>query len=343
MRAHVLGFVVAALAAPVVVHAQGLQPWVLQNRAYFNPLAADPRAAEVSALAIGFGDASPFAVKTGRRMQWDISLGKEIPVFGLEQRGCGGAVRELGAGCWGIGLWLPVSFHMAMDFKDESSPVMNTDYRFGAMVKVQRGLSAATRVGVRLHAGHESTHLGDEYVIHAQQKYGAAFERVNVSYEAADLGVSLETASRSREHRFALRAGWQQLVNGKAGYYSPKLLGSDTATLTKSERNHEPYVGFEWRQDEGEESPLRLHVGNWWVYASQDVRWKTVYDFHRTSSSDRSKASFNTILGLARPATFNQKGAAELFFRFYRGVNPNGQFRSQPTFTLIGVGVRVPV
>jgi hypothetical protein len=32
-----------------------------------------------------------------------------------------------------------------------------------------------------------------------------------------------------------------------------------------------------------------------------------------------------------------------VFFRVYHGVNPHGQFRNQPNFTLIGVGIHVPV
>lgn len=40
----------------------------------------------------------------------------------------------------GLGVWLPIAFHMAEDFKDESNPIVDTDYRFGVMLKSQIGL-----------------------------------------------------------------------------------------------------------------------------------------------------------------------------------------------------------
>lgn len=32
---------------------------------------------------------------------------------------------------------MPISFHMVEDFKDDSSPIINTDYRFSGMIKTQ--------------------------------------------------------------------------------------------------------------------------------------------------------------------------------------------------------------
>jgi hypothetical protein len=36
-----------------------------------------------------------------------------------------------------------------------------------------------------------------------------------------------------------------------------------------------------------------------------------------------------------------ERGAADLYLRFYYGVNPKGQFRSQRDYRLIGLGLRV--
>ncbi len=87
------------------------------------------------------------------------------------------------AGSQGFGLWVDVSFHMIEDMgKDPSNPIINTDYRFSlAKLKyyrvvsvsppttganpVRRWKSFAVRADL-YH--HESTHLGDEFVINGQ-------------------------------------------------------------------------------------------------------------------------------------------------------------------------------
>lgn len=333
----------AAMFLPSVAAAQASAPprvWFLENHGYYEPLAADPRAAQVSALALAHATEYPFVVNPGGRRIWDISLGKEIPFLGLEPRRCLSTTSDFRKGCWGIGVWAPVSFHMVEDFKDESSPILNTDYRFGGQLKARFALSDTVRVAGRVQVGHESTHVGDEFVIHATAKYGSQFERVNVSYEYYDFGLSYEQQF-AETNFFTARAGLITLWRPGKGFYDATLLNGTTPTLTPSVANREPYAGFEWSQDDGG----AIHLGNWLAYLSADVRYKTVYGYHRASVSapDLRKLSLNTVLGFNRPRTYNQKGVPEIFLRFYRGVNPNGQFRSQYPYTEFGIGIRVPM
>ena len=80
---------------------------------------------------------------------------------------------------------------MIEDFKDDSNPIVDTDYRFGFMTKFQCFCLDTMKLGVRFVPwAHESTHLGDEYTIFAQQN--PSFERINVSHEDWEYGVSLE-------------------------------------------------------------------------------------------------------------------------------------------------------
>jgi hypothetical protein len=316
--------------------------WLFENHAYYEPLAAEPRAAQVSALALAHASEYPFVLDPGSRRIWDISLGKEIPVFGADRRRCRSAVNDFNKGCWGFGVWAPVSFHMVEDFKDDSKPILNTDYRFGVQLKARYAATDTARLAARLQIGHESTHVGDEFVVHAVARYGAQFERVNVSYEYWDLGLSYEQSAESLHSFLTFRAGAISLLNQERGFYSTTLLTSDVPTLTPSVANREPYLGVEWSQDDGG----KLRVGEtFFLYASVDARYKTVYGYHRASPTapDMRKWSINTVLGLNHSRRFNQKGVPELFIRYYRGVNPNGQFRSQHPYTQFGIGIRVPV
>ena len=128
------------------------------------------------------------------RLTWDVSVGREIPIF--NRANFTEATTIKGSSGWG--LWVDVSFHVIEELgKDESNPIINTDYRFSlAKVKYYRVIkmnpadksyqSLAFKADL-FH--HESTHLGDEYVLHAQtlpqavldERGRPPFERFNQS------------------------------------------------------------------------------------------------------------------------------------------------------------------
>lgn len=324
--------------------------WVLQNRGYYDPLIAEPRAANVSILFLGLSDEFPFAQSSGKRRIWDITLGKEIPLLGYETQKS--KEKPMPYGRWGMGIWLPISFHMIEDFKDESNPILNTDYRFSVMFKFQLGLTAkrsssgeppkpgapsTSRLGVRLQFGHESTHLGDEFSL-AARRTKPDFERINVSYEYWEYGVSLETDRlKDGEHHFTLRHGGIGLLKPDNGYYSPTLLEPDGRTIPRSARNFEPSAGFQYYLE-------RKTLGGFGPFASLDARHKTIYDYHKLNDAQREDKqwSFNVMVGLRRvERNFLEKGIPDLYFRYYRGVNPAGQFRSQRNYDLLGFGIYV--
>src|SRR5262245_24967532 len=98
---------------------------------WYEPLVAEQRAAQI-AIAFGATDQFEFSLQPGQRFVWDIHLGRELPMIAFTTATNPDLFR---AGEWGIGLWTPLSFHMIEDFKDASNPIVNTDYRFGSMVK----------------------------------------------------------------------------------------------------------------------------------------------------------------------------------------------------------------
>lgn len=311
--------------------------WVLENRGYYEPLIAEPRAAQISITAFALSKEFPFVQEPGNRMVWDISLGKEIPIVGYET---GRAKRTpMAKGKWGVGFWLPVSFHMVEDFKDPSAPILNTDYRFSGMLKAQRGLTDKSRLGTRLQVGHESTHIGDEFTL-AARRTRPDFERVNVSYEYWEYGVSFETdQGTDGKHHLTFRHGGIGLLDPKKGFYAAESLEPGGRTIPRSAHNYEPSFGFQWYL---EEDTLK----GFGPFLSVDARHKTIYNYRKASDDEKEdrQASFNVLFGLRRVERgFLEKGVPDLFIRYYHGVNPAGQFRSQRDYQLIGFGIYVPL
>jgi hypothetical protein len=325
---------VIILLTTLSASAQGF--WGLENRGYYDPLIAEPRAAQISITAPGISDEFPFMQKPGRRAVWDVSLGKEIPIVGYETSS--GKGKPLGKGKWGIGFWLPVSFHMIEDFKDPSAPILNTDYRFSAMLKAQRGLSTTSRLGFRFQVGHESTHIGDEFALEARRTK-PDFERVNVSYEYWEYGISFETDRGKSLHRLVFRHGGIGLLNPQKGFYEAESLEPGGRILPRSAKNFEPSFGFQWYFE-------KEKIGKFGPFLSIDSRYKTIYDYRKANDAvaEDRQMSFNILFGIRRvQQRFLEKGVPDLFFRYYRGVNPAGQFRSQRDYQLIGFGIYVPL
>ena len=293
------------------------------DQPYFEPLKADPRAARMTLIVPAWSKEFPHSEEPGTRFVWQITLGRELPIAGWRAEALDGRV---GNKKWGFGLWIPASFHMIEDFKDESAPIVDTDYRFGFMTKFQFGLTEDSWLGVRFTPwAHESTHLGDEYVIIAQRKPG--FERTNPSFEYWEYGISYERSLGNG--MLTLRNGGLNL-HGDDGYYSDHLLGSDEPTLTPSQKNFEPIFGIEWRGWQRGEREL---------FVSLDLRHKLAYKFHRAPGEEETKHwSYGLAIGRTLPEDSGNVPMKDYFFYLYRGVNPFGQLREQKDYWFAGIG-----
>jgi len=310
-----------AQPSPRPTDETALSPWAFRERPYYDALKAEPRSAKIQLVVPAWSEAFPYSVKPGTRFAWQITLGKELPIVGLETAP---GARPFRDGEWGVGLWIPVSFHMIEDFKDESNPIVNTDYRFGFMTKARRGLKDQRSIGVRFTPwAHESTHLGDEFTIGAERHF-PSFERVNVSYEYYEYGVSYDTPT------LTIRHGGINLW-AKKGYYAHELLGSTTPTLTPSDSNYEPSIGFEWRG----RGPATSRV----PFVSVDTRRKLVYAYHRPAGvPEQHEWSWSVQIGRAVQQGTTGSPLREYFLQLYHGVNPHGQLRSQAGYDFIGLG-----
>jgi len=297
-----------------------------RDRPLYEPLLAEPRPARTMLLVPGWSAEFPDSVKEGSRFAWQISLGDELPILTLSSQQSAGVMEK---GRWGVGLWIPVSFHVIEDFKDDSAPIVDTDYRFGFMAKFQCGCFENMRLGLRFVPwAHESTHLGDEYTIEAVKD--PAFERVNVSYEYWEYGISLEGGGLfNEEDNWTIRHGGLRPWSSD-GYYSNHLLGSDVPTLTPSMKNYEPSFGVEYR--------MREWRGRQ-TYVSFDVRDKLIYNYHQTPDSPEERQwSWNIQVGRAVPMGTTGTPLKQYFVQVYHGVNPYGQLRSQQDYWSVGLG-----
>lgn len=304
--------------------------WWLADKLYYEPLMAEQRAARILLVFPGWSKEFPHSVLPGDRFAWQVTMGREIPIVGYQRERIG--LARFAPGKWGVGFWVPISFHVIEDFKDDSNPIVDTDYRFGMMVKAQVGLPGRAWLSVRFVPwAHESTHLGDEYTIFAQRRLD--FERVNVSYEYHEYGVSYEK-SFGRNSLLTIRHGGISLW-GSDGYYSNHLLGTDAATLSPTEKNYEPSFGAEFR------FPKRVGVigsqGRQLV-ASVDFRHRLQYSFHHPASGDERRRPTWTIAVGRAVLEGDRRFLRSYFGYFTHGVNPYGQLREQYPFWAAGIG-----
>jgi hypothetical protein len=313
-------------------------------------------------MALGSSSPFPYSQKPGRRRVWDISVGKEIPAFGWERRvksmeapsatravtDCFAAEGYPPPGCTGFGVWVPVSLHTVEDFKDPSNPIVDTDYRFGCMLKVEHRfgrprarIDDVRLLKLRMYFGHESTHLGDKFIMAAERnREQTNFERINVSYQYWEYGISYERARRT--HTVKLRHGGTVLdpltASWQNGFYDFNPLETFQRPVTPSVRKFEPSFGFEYLKDN-----IASRVPSYKPFISADVRWKTVYDYTkpRVNQPDDGQWSWNVLTGVRRARGLGDASMPSLYVRLYYGADPWGQLRSQKNYLLLGVGLHL--
>lgn len=328
--------VIFGIVAPVINAAEW---WSFENRAYYDPLIAGVRDAQISALVPARFDRMAMMVNPGTpRHGWDIDLGAELPIVGRESSASAG---QIGEGEWGIGLWIPIDFHMIEDFRDQSAPIINTDYRFSGVLKVRRGFSRERALAVRLQYGHESTHLGDEFSIDAQRTFPRTFERINVSWQYLDLGALYTwQAGQTGNQVWNVRGGVTTTMPFRRSYYdtSPgSVTESRIGPVTASKNWWDPYFGLELNREK------QFFRKKWGYYASTELRWRSIYDYHKRNAaqSEDRQTSINVVAGIRKSGTGNGIGRASPFVRYYHGVNPHGQFRNQKNYSEMGIGLRL--
>ncbi|MFZ2312592.1 MAG: DUF1207 domain-containing protein [Methylobacter sp.] len=160
---------IAGVKAAPAAESDILQTGLIPNGHLFKPLLADPRWAHFSAAYRNY-QSNNF---DGRDIG-SVSFGETIPIY---RSNFGQSTAQ-----WEAGLQAGVFSDFNLDAS--SSDLVNTD--FIAAVYSSMRVDKFSAFG-RIY--HQSSHLGDEFLL---RKVNTKFERVNLSYEGADLRLSYE-------------------------------------------------------------------------------------------------------------------------------------------------------
>jgi hypothetical protein len=251
----------------------------------FRPLIADPKQPQTFATlqAVKARDSKTSATVGS------VGLGENFGFYSRRQ-GCNG---------WQVGLLAGV--FSQFDMNAPSLDLINTDYVVGIPLSWRSGLFS-TRV--RLY--HQSTHLGDEFVLH-----NPGVNRVNYSYEEAEAILSLDTPG-----------GWGRVYAG-GGY----LLHREPASLDRVKVQW----GVELRGPTWRSAPIERFVSGPLVITPVfGADFKTLEQLHWTLNA-------NVVGGLE----FARAGALRRFrvlLNYYHGFNPYGQFYGQKVES-VGLGL----
>ena len=244
----------------------------------FKPLLADPRWAHFSAAYRNFQtnnfDGKDIAA---------VSFGETIPFY----RGNFGQSTAQ----WEAGLQAGVFSDFNLDAS--SSDLVNTDFIASIYSSVRAGqFSAFGRIY------HQSSHLGDEFLL---RKVNTKFERVNLSYEGADLKLSYELP-------FGVR-----VYGGGGG-----LFHTEPSTLKPWSAQY----GIEFR------SPWRIDFASMRPIVAADFKNFEENNWS-TDVSARAGVQFDNLQVLGRKL--------QILGEYYNGYSPSGQFYKTKV-EYIGVG-----
>jgi hypothetical protein len=270
----------------------------------------------------------------------ETSLGVEIPVYLLRRKSPGGKESKFSVS-------IPISANIWFDFlEDETAPVLNTDYRF-ALAELnyfqETNWGPIKNFSVKLIPFfHESTHIGDELTLFRVQN-NQPIVRVNVSYEVAELALTINDANQTMGNNHSFRIGIRTLIKPKKGWYSIRPAEGDVDLVVNSTRRMETAFQYQHQRTNGWIAGKRKHF-----ILSAEVRDRVRfgYPFDLSASPDAAEdygsfeakqLCFNTYAGWKFKSGPDQYPNFGAYLRWYAGINPHGQFRNIPLYDFLGV------
>lgn len=221
---------------------------------------------------------------------------------------------------------IPISSHMVWyPLEKTTSPIINTDYRFGFLFtghyKLGNSFIKNISFGIKPFA-HESTHLGDEFTISGFQD-DSSFYRVNVSYEYYELSLTLNDPEVLSENALSLRFGFMGLINPRKGYYTLSQNEIGDNTLYPSKRWGEMYFDLDYKKVSG-----FLTSKHWQPNISLELRNRIKYNYGNAEKENRIWC-VNTYAGYYYiPKKADAIKSIGHYIHYYNGLNPHGQFRN---------------
>ena len=313
--------------------------------------------------------------------RFDVATVSNNPVYDYGGDGASYRVQTLGVfgvrlpiwngnlcdGQFGISVTQSMSANIWMDlFEPVTSPIINTDYRISApaVTFIHRPASELSErrffrnYSVRFAPfNHESTHIGDEMVLQRADR-GYALRRVNVSYNYAELDLTLNEPEDRLAMSHTFRLGLMLLLSPKSGWYFveerdgavnniPSDQGPHPSASNTTVRQGPSGLPFEMFMQYQFQSPTSKH--GFQGIASAEIRNRALYGYDLTattvssdplySKADAHRFTYNVFIG----ARYNMPRYDGLFsrvslgIRAYHGICPYGMFRSLAGFSHIGV------
>ncbi len=315
----------------------------LEDFQYFKPMVANIRNPRLQVRhyfrdeAVPFTDRGPKGSNQSRFGFFDVSYGESFPFLGWNFD------REAPENCMeanGVALFVQGAAQSLLDMDTESHSVLNTDFRIGAGVQAR----FAGHLSLRLQYFHESTHIGDEYVLGAIDD--PAFRRYNVSYEAWEAYLAADNFRHEEDLDGKLSlipvyarvyGGGRKFVSGLLGTFDGEFEAFDfdsgqpvggpllTANSTEFQFGGELFWDcFELPQDRPDASAFSRLTHFQYLFAAGDLYYRDRYDV----VAPERVPSLHLMIGVTYGAYFRGRRSVQWALHRYEGVNPHGQFRT---------------
>ncbi|MCF6184172.1 MAG: DUF1207 domain-containing protein [Bacteroidales bacterium] len=255
----------------------------------------------------------------------EAHFGYEIPVISLSKNN------------YEIFFGLPGGSVTLVDmFEKTTAPVINTDYWFGTEIKFIKRFQDKKyikNIGLNiLPLFHESTHLGDEFILNGFTKI-PDFKRINISYEAWKFSVILNDPDTLNGNILSLKASIQNLWTLKDGWYFTDSLEVKGANIPLSKKTFEWYFSANYQRIKG-----LLCSEKWVNIFSVQVNNRIQFSYEPNIPEKRIW-SYNLYFGWKYKISDKAFRNVGFFLRYYRGLNPHGQFRNIGDYRFTGLSI----
>lgn len=214
--------------------------------------------------------------------------------------------------------------------------VINTDYWLGAEFRSVIYHPALEKLKLRnigvnfIPIFHESTHLGDEFVLAALNE-GPDFYRVNISYESWVMTLTLNDPDTLKGNILSTRIGMQNVWILEDGFYQYKLSETQGQDILMGEETFEYWLQLNWRRTKGFMASETFHQIN-----SMELRNRVKFGYEAIDP-ERRTWNINAYFGWEYQSNSYRKVGG--YLRAYYGINPHGQFRNLDGFYFVGLSL----
>lgn len=310
-----------------VLKGQGKEHYFFKESFILKPFLSEIRSTAIKAELgwLNKLDENYYVGNYTKRPFMEIHLGTELPVYYLFNRQ---KDFKFSTSAY-IGNILLIDM-----FEEHTAPVINTDYFFGLKAAAIKYIdhSFIRNIGLKLvPVFHESTHIGDEFALHGYNDL-PWFRRVNVSYEAWEIAAVLNDPDTIRSNLFSAKVGIHGLWNNSDGYYSTDSLETKNNLAPPSRKNYEYYLQLNLQRSSG-----FLCSDRWVNVISAELNNRLKFSYDAALEESRSW-NLNLYLGWKYMSRKSGRNLG-IFFRYYTGIIPHGQFRNTGGYRYAGLSL----